>query len=182
MTIVDMVILAALLISVIVGFFRGFVKEAISTVSLIVAVWAAFQFAPAGGSFLESVTGFTALQESEALKMWLGRALIFALVLALGGLAGFGVSYLIDRSGLGGTDRVLGMGFGFCRGALLLGVFALAASYLGFAEDKWWQNSTFVPYAERVGDGIRVLTPRALEYLKPPADDAAPEPQATNGA
>ena len=167
MSIADIGIVAAVLLSVVVGFFRGFVKEAISVASLVVAAWAALQFAPLGGSLVEGFIG------SEALQMWVGRALIFFAVLLLGGLAGWGVSYLINKGGLTGTDRVLGMGFGFCRGALIIGVIALAANYLGFSQDQWWRDSRLVPYAERVGEAIKALTPRALEYLKAPVDEPA---------
>lgn len=164
MPVADLVIVAAVLLSVVVGFFRGFVKEAISVASLVVAAWAALHFAPLGSSLVEGFIG------SNAVRMWVGRALIFFVVLVLGGLIGWGVSYLINKGGLTGTDRVLGMGFGFCRGALLIGVVALAANYLGFSQDRWWQESRLVPYAERIGGAIKALTPRALEYLQPPSE------------
>lgn len=169
MAIVDLIILAVLAISVVVGFFRGFIKEAVSVASLVLAVWASLRFAPAGSQLIESVVGFGALDQSQAMKMWIGRALVFFSVLLLGGLIGWALSYIINQTGMTGTDRILGMGFGFFRGALLLGVIALAGNYLGFAEDAWWQESRLVPYAERVGNGIRAFAPRALEYIRPPA-------------
>ncbi len=181
MAVVDLLIVGAVAISVVVGFFRGFVKEAISVVALLIAAWAAFRFAPQGGSLIESLTGFGALEKSAALKMWVGRALVFFGVLLVGGLIGWAVSYLIDRSGLTGTDRILGMGFGFCRGALLVGVMALAGNYLGFSQDAWWQEGRLVAYAERVGDAIKVMAPQALEYIRPPeqpeASEAVVEPE-----
>ncbi|MEM8982004.1 MAG: CvpA family protein [Pseudomonadota bacterium] len=179
MSIVDLIIVAAVALSMVVGFFRGFIKEAVSVLALLVAAWAALRFAPLGSDLIANVVGFGALDQSVALKMWLGRALIFFAVLLLGGLVGWALSYVINQTGMTGTDRILGMGFGFFRGALLLGVVALAGSYLGFSADAWWQNSKLVPYAERVGNGIKILAPKALEYLRPPDDETAPEIEST---
>ena len=115
----DIAIVLAVLISIVVGFARGFVREAISVAVLLVAVWAAMRFAPVGGLLVERwVT-------SEGLQQWAGRAIIFFGVLVIGGLLGWGVSYLVSKSGLSGTDRVLGMGFGFFRGALLMGLLVI---------------------------------------------------------
>ena len=86
-------------------------------------------------------------------------------VLLIGGLVGWLISMLVEATGLSGTDRFLGLGFGFGRGALLAGVLALAGGYLGFSQDQWWQESRLMPYAERIGNGIRVLAPRALEVI-----------------
>ncbi len=168
----DIAIAVLILISMAVGFFRGFFKEAISILSLVVAIWAAFQLAPMGAGVVDTIAGDWIA--SRGAQAWIGRGLIFAAVLLIGGLVGFLISYLVEMSGLSGTDRFLGMGFGFGRGALLAGVLALAGSYLGFAEDGWWQESRLMPYAQRIGDGIRILAPRALEAITDPADEADP--------
>lgn len=171
MAVVDFAIIGILIISTVVGLLRGFIKEAVSLVALVIAVWASLRFAPFGKAAIGSVIGFGPIEQSPAAQMWLGRALVFFGILILGGLIGWLISYVINKSGLTGTDRVLGMGFGFARGAILLGVVALAADYLGFAEDPWWQKGRLVPHAERMGSVVKLMAPKALEYLK----DAAPE-------
>jgi membrane protein required for colicin V production len=162
----------------IVGAWRGFFKEAVSVVSLVVAIWLAFQLAPLGAGLVETVAGDWI--GSEGLQAWIGRGLIFVAVLLIGGLVGWLISMLVEATGLSGTDRFLGLGFGFGRGALLAGVLALAGGYLGFSQDGWWQESRLMPYAVRIGDGIRVLAPRALEVIDGP--DAVPteEPDAVD--
>jgi membrane protein required for colicin V production len=72
------------------------------------------------------------------------------------------LSELIRVSGLSVTDRLLGMVFGFLRGALvvLLGVTAL--HYLTpVAQDPWWQASRLVPL---VLDLLNVIKPMVLEH------------------
>ena len=57
MPVADLLIAIVILISIVVGALRGFVKEAISVVTLVVAIWAALRFAPMGGSLIGSRKG-----------------------------------------------------------------------------------------------------------------------------
>ena len=101
MPIIDIIIAVAIVVSVIVGFVRGFVKEAISIASLLFAIWAALYFGPAVGDVSESWLS------SEELQRWFGRILVFAVLLSIGGLIGWGVSKLVRLSVLSGLDRML---------------------------------------------------------------------------
>jgi membrane protein required for colicin V production len=162
-SIADIAIVLIVLISMVVGIVRGFFREVISLVSLVAAIWAAFRLAPLGADLVGSVAGDWI--SSEALQAWIGRGLIFIAVLLIGGLVGYLITRLLHAGGLSGTDRFLGMGFGFARGALLTGVLALAGNYLGFAQDGWWTESRLLPYAEQIGAHIQALAPRALEAI-----------------
>jgi membrane protein required for colicin V production len=103
---------------------------------------------------------------SQGLQLWAGRAIVFTVVLVIGGLVGWLISYFVTQTGLSGTDRVLGLGFGLCRGALLIGVLIIAGQYLKFDQDQWWLDSRLLPYANRVADGIRVFAPRAIDLIR----------------
>jgi membrane protein required for colicin V production len=161
MPVADIVIAIAIVVSVVVGFVRGFVKEAISIAALLIAVWAALHFGLQAGNLSESWLN------SDELQMWFGRVLVFTVILAFGGLIGWGVSKLVRLSILSGTDRVLGMMFGFCRGAVLVAVFVIGGQYANFDNDPWWQKSTLIPYGEVVADWIRVMAPRGVDMLLP---------------
>ena len=119
MPIIDILIAAAILVSVVVGIFRGFVKEAISIAALLVAIWAALYFGPEAGNISENWF------KSEELQMWFGRVLVFLVILSLGGLLGWGISKLVRLSVLSGMDRLLGAVFGVARGILLVAVASL---------------------------------------------------------
>ena len=169
MPIADILIAAAVAISVVIGVFRGFVKEAISIASLLVAIWAAMNLGPPVGDWFESWIS------SEGLQVWIGRGLVFLVVLALGGLVGWGFARLVRLSVLNGLDRTLGGVFGFCRGALLLGVFVIAGQFASFDTDDWWQRSRLLPYGNIVADWIRVMAPKGVDLLKqngPPESSA----------
>ncbi len=161
MPIADIVIAIAVAISVVIGFARGFVKEAISIASLLIAIWAALHFGPRVGTIADGWIS------SPDLQKWFGWLLVFVVILTVGGLIGWGVSKLVRLSILSGTDRVLGMLFGFCRGAVLVGVAVMGGQFAGFDNDNWWRRSHLIPYAEFVADWIRVMAPKGIEMLQP---------------
>ena len=160
MTIVDIVIIIAALASVVIGFLRGFVKEAISIAALLVAIWAAMHLGPMAGGWLGGTI------ESTEAQLWAGRGVIFIFILAFGALLGWSVSKIIGMSGLKGIDRALGCLFGLLRAVLILGLFALSGRYAGLSEEDWWRNSRIMPYGEIVADWISVMGPRGVEMMQ----------------
>jgi membrane protein required for colicin V production len=81
MTPVDYLIVLVLVVSAGVGFWRGFVKEALALLTLLVAIWLAWRFA----ALVEpKLTNWAADQE---VRIWIARGVIFALALVLGALA-----------------------------------------------------------------------------------------------
>ena len=164
MPIADIAIAVAVSISVLIGFVRGFVKEAISIATLLIAIWAALNFGAGVGSISD-----TWLSSAE-LQMWFGRILVFAVLRAVGGLAGWGVSKLVRLSVLSSTDRLFGMAFGTCRGVVLVAVFVIGGQYANFDNDSWWHRSKLIPLAEYVADWIRVMAPKGVEMLQPDED------------
>lgn len=161
MTIVDFVIIVAVLASVVVGVIRGIVREAIAIAALLVAIWAALHLGPYAGGWLGGSMG------SSELELWAGRFLVFIIILAIGGLTGWGVSKIVRMAGLSGTDRYLGGLFGMLRAVVLIGLFVLLGRYAAFDAETWWLESSLIPYAETVADWIDVMAPKGLEILQP---------------
>ena len=161
MPIIDIIIMVAIVVSIVVGFLRGFVKEAISIGALLIAIWAALYFGPAVGDISDSWLS------SEELQMWFGRILVFAVILSIGGLLGWGISKLVRHSVLSGMDRMMGSLFGAGRGVLLIAVFVIGGQFAGFNNDDWWLKSRFVPHFEIVADWIKVMAPKGFELLMP---------------
>jgi len=165
MPIIDILIAVALVLSIVVGFVRGFVKEAISIAALLLAIWAALYFGPAVGDISQSWL------KSDELQMWFGRILVFAVILSIGGLLGWGISKLVRMSVLSGMDRLLGCLFGAVRGIILIAIFIIGGQFAGFDNDDWWEESKLLPHLQVVADWIKVMAPQGLEIITP--DDAA---------
>jgi membrane protein required for colicin V production len=167
MPIIDIIIAVALVVSIIVGFVRGFVKESISIATLVIAIWAALYFGPIVGDVSQSWLS------SEELQTWFGRILVFAIILSVGGLLGWGISKLIRLSLLSGFDRLLGSVFGVLRGILMVALFAIGGQFAGFDNDEWWLQSRLLPHFEVVADWIKVMAPKGYELIVP--DEVADE-------
>jgi membrane protein required for colicin V production len=167
MPIIDIIIAAAIIISVVVGLVRGFVKEAISIAALLVAIWAALYFGPALGEVSQSWLS------SEELQKWFGRVLVFAVILSIGGLLGWGLSKIVRWSALSGMDRFLGSLFGAARGILLVAVAIIGGQFAGFDNDPWWSESRLIPELIVVSDWITVIAPEGLDLIVP--DEEADE-------
>jgi membrane protein required for colicin V production len=167
MPIIDIIIAVALVVSIIVGFVRGFVKESISIGTLVVAIWAALYFGPVVGDVSQSWLS------SAEMQVWFGRILVFAVILSVGGLLGWGISKLVRLSVLNSFDRLLGSGFGALRGLLLVALFVIGGQFSGFDNDEWWLSSRLLPHFEVVADWIKVMAPKGYELIIP--DEVADE-------
>ena len=161
MPIIDISIAIAIIASIVIGYVRGFVKEAISIAALVIAIWAALYFGPAVGEISQSWIS------SEELQMWFGRILVFAIILSVGGLLGWGISKLIRLSVLSGMDRVLGSAFGAVRGIMLVALAVIAGQFTGLDNDDWWMGSRLIPHVEVVADWIKVMAPKGFELMIP---------------
>lgn len=160
MEIVDIVIIVAALASMVFGWLRGLVKEAMSIASLLIAIWAAMRLGPTAGGWLGGTI------DSTELQLWAGRFLVFVIILAGGAVAGWAISKIVHMSGLSGFDRGFGMFFGFFRAVLLLGVAILTGRYAGVDAELWWLESEIIPYGEYVADWIIEMAPRGMELLQ----------------
>jgi membrane protein required for colicin V production len=142
----DYTIAAIIVISGLVGVFRGFVKEAFALAIWVLAFLAAFNLSGAVAVQLESTISLPSARTAAA---FIG---VFLAVLLVGALLSYLVGKLVEKTGLSGTDRIMGGLFGLARGLLLVIVVVLAASLTPLTADPWWKASrgiqAFVPLAQ----------------------------------
>lgn len=156
MTLLDWAIIAVVLVSGAISVIRGFVKEAISLATWILAFWIALVFAPKLAILMPEAL------ESPTLR-WVAAAVsLFMVTLLVGGLANFLVSTLVEKTGLSGTDRALGVVFGVLRGAVIVALLVLVAGDTTLREEDWWQGSRLRPAFDTVAAWIRSHYPDEL--------------------
>ena len=157
----DYVIIAIIAISILVGAIRGFIKEAFSLAVWAAAFLVAFQY-----------SGVLALQLENHIELPSARTSLafgglFLSVLLVGGLVTFLVGKLVEKTGLSGTDRLLGGVFGGVRGLVLVLVMMLVAGLTPVTQDPWWQQSrtiqSLLPLAEW---SAQFLPDYILEHLE----------------
>ena len=146
---VDLVIITGCFASAAFGALRGFAKETLSLVTWVAAIWLAWNFSWAVTFFLGDWVA------APQLKVWVGRMIVFVVVLVAGGLAGQMVGSVVKQTGLSGTDRVLGSLFGLGRGAIIVGLAVLVLEMAGLDQEPWWREARLSPYGDLVADGIR---------------------------
>jgi len=110
----DWVLLGALLLSLLLGAWRGLVVEVLSWVSWVAAFVLAQWWAPAVATQLP-MTG-----ASEAIRYAAGFVAVFIAVLLTGSLVAWLAKKLLAAVGLGLVDRLLGALFGVLRGVVIV--------------------------------------------------------------
>lgn len=175
----DYTILAIVGLSIVVSFVRGFVREALSLIIWIAAFWIAFTFSGTLSSLLVNVIHANSIR-------WLAAfSSLVIITLILGAMLNYLISQVVDKTGLGGTDRILGLAFGMIRGVLLVTVLIMMARLVSLAPDAhasntanpantppdtkqappatWWKESVLIPYFYPVEVWLHDLLPESIK-------------------
>jgi membrane protein required for colicin V production len=166
----DLVVIAVLLISAVIAFFRGFVHEI-----LAIAAWA--------GAALAALYGLPYLQPvaREHIPLtWAAdaaaAAAIFLVVLLVLALITRSLSQRVQSSSLGALDRSLGFVFGLGRGAFVVAVGFVVLAWLWPEPDDrpgWIQEARSLPLVESGATLVRSLIPESLDTQAEGARTAA---------
>jgi membrane protein required for colicin V production len=150
---IDWLILLVILLSAVVSVVRGFFREAISLTGWIIAIWLGLAFSGDIAAQLAKIISVPSVRIIMAFSM----VLVFVLVLTA--LAGHFATLVVKKTGLTGTDRVLGVVFGVARGAVIVGILVLLAGLTALPKDPWWREATLIPHFQRLAVHIRGMLP-----------------------
>ncbi len=153
---VDIVVIAIIGISVLIGLFRGLIKESISLATWILALWVGLTYGERLASLLPFSVG------SQTVQSLIGIVILFVIVILVGGIVNYLIGQLVDRTGLSGTDRMLGIIFGVLRGGLIVAALVLLAMLTNLPNEPWWQESLTLPFFHDIAVWIRDLLPPSL--------------------
>jgi membrane protein required for colicin V production len=165
---VDWSVMGLIALSTLVGVMRGFIKEAFSLVIWVLAFWVAFKFSNG------MADAFLAKHITQgSIRYGIAFAGLFVATLIVGGLLNHIFGTFVKRTGLGGTDRILGIVFGFLRGVMIIAVVLLFAELTPATKQKWYQESHLVPHFIWVSQWIHDALPQKLQaQLQPYATSA----------
>ncbi len=122
-TVIDGVVAVVILLSAILAYSRGLVREAMAIAGWVGAAFLAFIFAPSAQPLIKEIPVLgDFLGDSCELSIIAAFAAVFAVGLILASLFTPLFSSVVQRSALGGLDQGLGFLFGVLRGIVLVGV------------------------------------------------------------
>ncbi|MFT5173306.1 MAG: membrane protein required for colicin V production [Gammaproteobacteria bacterium] len=150
---IDFTLIGVVGLSAGISLLRGFIREAMALVGWVAAVWIALTFpAPVAALFAEQVS-------VPSVRMGIAFGVLFVGTLVVSAVAVYLVGLLVDKTGLSGTDRLLGVVFGAARGVIIAAILVMLAGLTPIPRDPWWQQSTLLPHFQRVAEQLQTLLP-----------------------
>lgn len=166
----DIIVLAVLLLSALISFVRGFIREVLTILGVVGGLAAAY----AGGPMLSpQMKDWLGVVEGEKPERFLGvlpypiladilsYGLIFIVVVIVLSVISHILAETTKALGLGAIDRTLGFVFGLLRGILLIAVLYLPF-YLSLDKEtkvEWFEGSKSYVYLEAMGAELAKYLP-----------------------
>ena len=165
---IDFTLIGVVALSAVISLLRGFIREAMALVGWVAAVWIAL-------TFPEPVAALFAGQVSvPSVRTGLAFVLLFVGTLVVSAVVVYMIGLLVDKTGLSGTDRLLGAVFGAARGVIIAAILVMLAGLTPMPRDPWWQQSTLLPHFQRVAEQLQTLLPpeiaKYVNFAVPAAD------------
>jgi len=169
---VDYILIAIVGLSMVLSLWRGFVREVISLIGLVLAFLAASRLSGRAGDYLGQWIDNATIADGA------GFAIVFVIVMLIVGLIGAVIRKLVDIADLTATDRTLGIFFGAARGMLLIALAFLVYTTISKPNSPWLKNSMLTPYAMELGDMLGGVIPEGYPFSRQGAAKQ-PSPQQT---
>jgi membrane protein required for colicin V production len=161
MTTVDYCLTAAVLLSMLFGSMRGFLRESVALLGWLVGLWLAWRYAGLVEPYLGGTLTGTLLQ------VWVARIAVLLVVVMAGWLLGSLLSYIVQRSGLTlGVDRLLGAVFGLVRGVVIIGFAVMLGQAAELEGEPWWRASRLRPLGEDMAGVLRGYVDTGREIVE----------------
>ncbi len=135
MTGFDFTVIAIVILSALLGWWRGVVYEVLSLLGWIVAYITARLFAISAAPYMPDVL------DTEASRIAAAFVVLFIVILIVAGIAAGLLSKLVKWVGLVRLDRSLGTLFGMLRGVLVVLVLILLSGLTSLPQQPFWRDA-----------------------------------------
>lgn len=167
LSIADAVLITIIMVSAVFGMMRGFVKEVVALIVWSMAGVLSLAFGVSLGTLMaENMDG-----RAQAA---LGIGTVFITVLIAGAIVQRMLRGLVHSTGLGGTDRTLGLVFGGVRG-VAVAVLGLVFLRSFSANSAWWTASQLAGPLLMLEDDVLAVATAIKDFFSGPVGrDAIP--------
>jgi len=155
----DYVLMGLIAFSIVISFFRGFLKEAISLLTWFLAFVLALKFAPDVGPLLHPFISH------DKTRYIVAAIILFIVVMIAGMIVNKLVHMLVTTSGLGLLDKILGIVFGAARGILLVVILLLVINASPYDDAKWLQSSQLAPCFQGIVKRFDKMVPKEIHHV-----------------
>ena len=163
MTLFDIIALALLGVSALIGFARGALREVTTVAAFVIAAFAA----------VYALHFIGPMARAALHPAWLGNiagllVVFLGVYITLRVLSGGMIRSLHSTRGLGLVDRLIGGGFGLVRGLIVLGMINLAIHLAPPAAGApgWIVQAKLWPLSEKCASLVRAIAPRGSEFAR----------------
>lgn len=180
MEVVDYLIIGIIVLSALVSFARGFLREFMSLIGLVVACYIALYGAKHVAPYLVEQLA------NPTLRFWAAAAGLFVVALFFSAIVNYIVGKFMLSIGVNGTDRLAGILLGVVRGGVVVALFIIVANLLGLPINNWWPESKLLGQFDELAVMISDFGSQAYDTWQaeqaatsgqPPEPSVAPTPQ-----
>lgn len=137
---VDITIIGIIALSALISIVRGFVREALSLISWGLAFFIASHFYI---YIIQYLTYF----DSDIVRSAVAITMLFIATLLVCSIVSYVIGQLVQKTGLSGTDRVLGICFGILRGVLVVAALLFFIdTFTPLSQSTYWMESQLIPH------------------------------------
>jgi membrane protein required for colicin V production len=165
MTWVDGVVLAVLLVSAALAYFRGMVREVLGIGAWIGAAVVAVLAEPQAKPFADQYV------QPDWLATGVAVGAVFLVVLVVLKILIAWLAGKVQRSALGGVDRALGLVFGLARGAFIVVLAYIVGGLAMPATDRWPEEVRQARSLPLAADGARWVVDKLPADFRPRLPD-----------
>lgn len=138
MTELDLFILVVLIISSLLGLYKGFIREAMSLMSFMLSFFISLSYSYILNGYILNYLN------NEIISNIFSHMTIFIITLISLGFINRNLLKFVKNSGLSPADHTIGIVFGFIRGIFIISIIISFGNTTTITNESWWSNSYFV--------------------------------------
>lgn len=170
---IDLVIIAVVVLSTLVSFMRGFIREILSLLVWLAAIFVGLKFYPEAVPLIQEQTDM--FDKDPAILKYLAGVIVGLIALVILGILSYLVSNVLIRKPLGLGDRLLAIVPGAARGVLLVGILGLIVMFSGRhqrpidypIDDSYWsEESQLWPQTKELAEWLESIGKEFINDLQ----------------